>query len=154
MNTSPTSAPPNRTVTRSDPGVAPEDAGPRARELEVMAEALPILIARDDDPPALWLSASFATEVAAVRSSLASIDSVHDLATRSWLALRAGMAEVRAFEAAARSLAGDATCVGLAIRWLEIQTDSRLPAWPELLRRRPTHVPPPVGSVDAALWFG
>jgi hypothetical protein len=137
-----------------DDGAPRTDAGAQAREIEVMAEALPILIARDDDPPALWLLPSFATEVADVRSSLSSIESVHDLAVRSWLALRTGVAEVRAFEAAARRLASDAVSVGLAIRWLEIQTDTRLPAWPELLRRGPAHIPPSLGHLDTALWFG
>jgi hypothetical protein len=126
----------------------------RAREIEIMAEALPILIARDDDPPALWLSASFASDVADVRASFATIESIHDLTTRSWLALRAGLTEVRMFEAAARSLASDATCVGLAIRWLEIQADTRLPAWPELLRRRSTYVFTLDERRDAAIWFG
>jgi hypothetical protein len=126
----------------------------RAREIEVMAEALPILIARDDDPPALWLSPLFASEVADVRASLAAIESIQDLTTRSWLALRAGLAEVRVFETAARSLAGDATCVGLAIRWLEIQADTPLPAWPELLRRRATHTFTFDERRDAAIWFG
>jgi hypothetical protein len=151
---SPWLAPPASTTAPERDDAARPDAGDLAREIEVMAEALPILIARDDDPPALWLSASFASEVDDTRSLLSSIDSVHDLAGRSLLALRSGVAEVRAFEAAARRLAGDAPSVGLAIRWLEIQTGTRLPSWPELMRRRPTHPLPSPAPLDAALWFG
>jgi hypothetical protein len=72
--------------------------------------------------------------VAAIRSRVATIVNRRLLAAR--LGPDANAAEGSRFEQAARRLACDANAVALAIRWIEIQGDLRLPGWPEILRRR------------------
>lgn len=143
------------TVGHPAPAQRPEpDLRPVVRELETLAEALPLLIARDDVRPPRWVSTAFAAQVAAVRSRISAAASIHDLAAQALFVGNGGRLDVDSFEAAARRLAGDATSVAFAIRWLELQADTSLPGWPEILRGGPflsagSHI-----HLDAALWFG
>jgi hypothetical protein len=100
------------------------------------------------------VSTAFAAQVAAVRSRVATAVSIHDLAARSVFVGNGERLDVDSFESAARRLAGDATAVAFAIRWLELQADSDLPGWPEVLRRGSFRSTTPHGHLDAALWFG
>jgi hypothetical protein len=138
----------------SIPTLTLRDAGEFARELEALAEALPFLIARDDERPPLWLSMAFAAQVAAVRSRVSSIATHRGLAMRLRFISRSEHVEVGRFETAARRLAADAASVAFAIRWLEISADTRLPSWPELLRRQSSQSSASNVHLDAALWFG
>jgi hypothetical protein len=123
------------------------------RELEALADALPLLIARDDERPRTWSLPAFIAQVAATRASLAGPTAVRTLAAHLRPVDVRERVDGPPFEQAARRLARDAEAVGLAIRWLEIETDARLPSWPELLRRRSV---PGAGDavIDAGLWFG
>ena len=123
------------------------------RELETLADILPFLLAHDDERPIAWSAPAFVGQVEFVRSSVATV------AKRRHLAARLGPARVRdetgRFERAAQRVAVDPVAVGLTIRWLEIETDSRLPSWTDILRRRtldPT--PPGLTSADTSLGFG
>ena len=146
---------PEAAVRHSVPGQRRDpDPGSVARELETLAEALPLLIARDDARPPRWVSTAFAAQVAAVRSLLSAAVSIHDLAARSVFVGDGERLDVDSFESAARRLAGDATAVAFAIRWLELQADSDLPGWPEILRRGSFRSMAQIGHLDAALWFG
>jgi len=127
------------------------------RDLEMLADALPFLVARDDDRPALWLSPEFGRQVGAVRVHVATIASHRRLATRMPLVEAPDAVESREsglFEAAARRLARDATCVALAIRCLELRANAHLPAWSEILRRRTLAITTVDPGRDGSLWFG
>lgn len=123
------------------------------RDLETLADILPFLLSRDDERPATWLAPAFGRQIATVRSRVTTIAHTRHLAAR--LGPDATGAEAGRFERAARRLAADATAVALAIRWIEIQTDMRLPSWSEILRRRTVH---PVSLAGASagdpFWFG
>jgi hypothetical protein len=136
------------------PSRAMWDATELAREVETLAEALPFLVARDDERPPLWLSTAFGAQVAAVRSRLSSIATHRGLATRFRFVALDERVESGRFETAARRLAADAVSVAFAIRWLEIHSDTRLPSWPELLRGRSLRPPGSDIRIDVALWFG
>ena len=58
------------------------EARERVRLLETLAEALPSLVARDDECPPLWLLPSFASRVEAVRAQLAAVATTEELASR------------------------------------------------------------------------
>ncbi len=126
------------------------------RKLETLADALQLLVARDDEIPARWLSPAFGREVATIRTLVASVATKTHLAARLEPDAEAGTdVEAGRFERACRRLAADAPAVALAIRWLEIQDDHRLPTWPEILRRRRIlPVPVPSATSEAASWFG
>ncbi len=126
------------------------------RELETLADALLLLVARDDEIPAGWLSPAFGREVATIRTRVASVVTKAHLAARLEPGAEAGTdVEAGRFERACRRLAVDAPAVALAIRWLEIQDDHRLPTWSEILqRRRILPIPASPTNADAAHWFG
>ncbi len=121
-------------------------------DLETLADILPLVLAHDERPNS-WLAPAFVRQVAFIRSRVAGV------ARRRHLAARLGPDLTEAgpgrFERAARRIAVDPTAVALAIRYLEIEADTRLPSWSDILRRR-TIQPAPTGpgSPEAALWFG
>jgi hypothetical protein len=148
-----------------------DEVGGLTQSLDELAEALPFLLARDDERPHLWRSAVFADQVSTMRSRVAAILDPHGLVGRVRrlgieLAPPADPPVVGAeedrrpgrFESAARRLGRDPVAVALAIRWLEIRSGTRLPTWDDLMRRR-VMVPQPAGSEsafgrDASIWFG
>ena len=122
-------------------------------DLQRLAEILRLLLERDDDRPARWLSPDFGRQVAQARSAVAVIVSRHQLAAR--LARDLERPDAKPFDKAARRLAADATAVGLAIRWLEIELDLRLPTWPVIVRQPMLGLAPvPNRSDEAGFWFG
>lgn len=141
------------TPARVHSAVPIDDAGTSLEsELETLADILPFLVSRHDEPPAGWLAPAFGRQIAFVRSRVTTIANNRHLAAR--LGPDATGLEGR-FERATRRLATDATAVALAIRWLEIEADTRFPSWSEILRRRTLH-PAPVerAGADASFWFG
>jgi hypothetical protein len=123
------------------------------RDLETLADVLPFLLSRDDERPATWLSPEFDRQVAAIRSRVSTIVNRRLLAAR--LGPDANVSDGSRFEQAARRLASDANAVALAVRWIEIQGDQRLPSWPEVLRRqafRATSSAP--ATTGDPHWFG
>ncbi len=134
-----------------------DDSANLQRDLEMLADALPFLVARDDDRPPMWMSPEFGRQVAAARVHVATIASHRRLATRMRLVEAPDAVEPREsgrFEAAARRLAHDATCVALAIRCVELRANAHLPSWTEILRRRTLAVTPVDPGRDGSLWFG
>jgi len=130
------------------------------RQLDELADALPFLIARDDERPPLWLTPRFDAQVAATRSRLVALVQPRRLLSAiedaEDLVRHGGRGR---FERAARHLGHDASAVAVAIRWLEVRSDRRLPGWSELLRTR--FIEPlmeasaePAGRHDPSLWFG
>jgi hypothetical protein len=123
------------------------------RDLAALADQLPILLPSDLHRPSRWFSDEFGRQVATVRSAVTTIADGRDLA-RHLEPANTGTG-IDGSERAARRLASDATAVALAIRWLEIEADIRLPSWSEILRRRTLFLfPGRLGSVDASAWFG
>jgi hypothetical protein len=118
-------------------------AGPRSR---VLAEALAHVLGRDDDRPARWRTPAFAAAVDRCRAELDDVRSSWDLP-----AAGDDLARAIAFDEAVAAIARNPHDVAVAIRRLELDGRSRLPAWPDLVRRglpvRPT-------DLDVALWFG
>jgi hypothetical protein len=119
--------------------------------LNVTADALVHLLARDDVPPRLWLTAAFAARVGAVRAQLAAATTLSELAE---LGAEATLHRPEEFATAAARLAGDATSVALAIRALELRSGAPRPGWQEILRRRAAHAGAEDSRLDASLWFG
>ncbi len=125
----------------------------RARELETLADILPLLVVRVDERPATWLAPAFVRQVAFVRSRIATITNGRLLAAR--LGPEVPGPGPGRFERATRRLSADATAVALAIRWLEIEDETRLPSWVEILRRRTIGIAPVASrNADASFWFG
>lgn len=133
--------------------VATAGLKPAEGDLQRLADILRFLLLRDDDRPARWLSPAFCEEIAHVRSAVTTIANHHQLTAR--LGPDAMSPGTGRFEWAARRLAADATAVGLAIRWLEIELDTRLPTWSSILRRQALRPAPVSRGVDEApFWFG
>jgi hypothetical protein len=126
----------------------------RRREGERLAGALRSLIARDDAPPPLWLSPTFSHGVEAIRASLTGIDTTVVLIRSARGMLEPVDAAGTPFAVVAQRLARDPAAVALAVRWLEIDGATSLPAWPELVRRRSIEPPDRDSDPDAAIWFG
>jgi hypothetical protein len=126
----------------------------RRQEGKRLAAALRSLIARDEAPPPLWLSLTFAHGVDAIRASLAGIESTGVLVRSARGLLEPVDPEGTPFAALARRLARDPAAVALGLRWLEIDLGCTLPPWPDLVRRR--RLGPVDGDPvrDAAIWFG
>jgi hypothetical protein len=123
------------------------------RDLETLADILPLLVVRVDERPATWQAPAFARQVAFVRSRIVAIANGRLLSAR--LGPEPPGPGSGRFERATRRLATDATAVALAIRWLEIADETRLPSWAEILRRRSIGTPPVVSrNADASIWFG
>ena len=149
--------------------------------IETLGGSLPFLLLRDDARPGAWLSAAFASRVAAVRTLLAAAASLADLVhlvrqieRQDALGLGRGRGMLgrmetwtdRAepddgsrpgtFETAAGQLARDAASVAVAIRWQESHGGMRLPAWPEILRSglSSVRVVERDHDLERALWFG
>lgn len=137
--------------------VAADPSGAQGRsrhaEVECLADALPFLIARDDERPSVWLSAAFGRDVEDERRHLALVSAPQELAAR-YRSHGSGPPEVRTFETAARRLGRDAPSVAIAIRWLELRASTRLPIWHDLLRRPATATSALDLQVEAAIWFG
>ena len=142
-------------VSRTAPAFAVQaHAGASRRDLERLAEALPSLIGRDDQPPTRWLSAGFASEVEDTRAALAQAELPDDLVRWTRDAIPLDPVDDASFDATARRLARDPLSVGAAIRWIELGSGARLPAWPELIRRRSLRVMAVDPAFEAATWFG
>ena len=134
-----------------------DDSASLQRDLEMLADALPFLVARDGDRPPLWTSPDFARQVAAVRVRVATIASHRRLATRMRLVETpepTDSPDIGRFERAARRLARDATCVALAIRCTELRSDAHLPSWSEILRGGALTTTTVDSGRDGSLWFG
>lgn len=125
----------------------------RRQEGERLAAALRSLIARDDAPPPLWLSATFTRGVETIRASLDGVETTAVLVRSARGMLEPVDAQGTPFALVAQRLARDPAAVALGIRWLEIDGTMRLPAWPELVRRRSIE-PLDRTARDAEIWFG
>lgn len=128
----------------------------REHDLANLADVLPFLLLRDDEQPARWLTPAFGEQVALVRTQVARIPDGRRVAARleTDASHEPGSPEGR-FERASRRLASDPAAVALVIRWLEIEADTRLPSWSDILRGRalrPTSAPH--FATDASFWFG
>lgn len=130
-----------------------ESSADRRREGERLAAALRSLIARDDAPPPLWLSATFTRGVETIRASLDPVETTAVLVRSARGMLEPVDAEGTPFAVLAQRLARDPAAVALGIRWLEIDGRTRLPAWPEVVRRRSIE-PDDRTARDAEIWFG
>ena len=131
----------------------PADATREA--LDRLADALPSLVARDDDPPPLWRSAEFAQQVEDLRTALGPARSADELLRRvRCVGPLEPVARHESFDALARRLARDPLCVALAIRWIELASDRPLAAWPALVRRRSLALCPADPELEVATWFG
>jgi hypothetical protein len=138
----------------STPGARVESLLDLGREIERLGAALRSLVARDDEPPILWRSVTFASGVEAIREALGPVATVPELAWsgRGLIEVEAG--RTSSFARAAQRLARDPASVALALRWLELDGRNRLPAWTDVVRRRSLE---PLGRDpvhDAGLWFG
>ncbi len=130
------------------------DPADRAHEAQGLASALRSLVARDEEPPPLWRSATFAQGVEAIRASLGDARTTAALARAARGLLHAADGAGRSFGVAARLLARDPVAVALAIRSLEVDGAVTLPPWPDLVRRHSIAPPDPEPVPDAELWFG
>jgi hypothetical protein len=124
------------------------------QEGERLATALRSLIARDEAPPPLWLSATFARGVDTIRASLAGIETTSVLVRSARGMLEPVDADGTPFAVLARRLARDPAAVALGIRWLEIDLACALPPWPDVVRRRSLDPAAREPAGDAAIWFG
>jgi hypothetical protein len=131
-----------------------DDLRELGRAIERLGTVLRSLVARDDEPPPVWRSATFARGVEAIRATLSPVASLPELA---WSARGLVDAEPGAnlpFGIVAHRLARDPASVALAVRWHEIDGAVRVAAWPDVVRRRSLE---PVGRDpvhEAGLWFG
>ncbi len=133
--------------------------GPTSRDLLEtpagrLASVLRSLVARDDEPPPLWRSASFADGVEAIRTSLAGAHTPSAIDRAAAVLLDGAGRPGWTFPVAAQRLARDPAAVAVAIRWLELDARVELPSWSGVVRR---HSLEPVGTLsggDAELWFG
>ena len=130
------------------------DPADRAREAHRLATALRSLVARDEEPPPLWRSATFAHGVEAIRATLVSVRAAAALDGSARRLLGAEDGAGPSFGLVAQRLARDPAAVALAIRWLEIDGKVTLPPWPDVVRRRTLEPADRQVAVDAELWFG
>ncbi len=130
------------------------DPADRALDAWRLATALRSLIARDDEPPTLWRSATFAQGVEAIRVSLAAVHTRVALTRTSRVLLDDASPAGSAFPLAAQRLARDPAAVALAIRWLELEAGTQLPSWRDIVRRRTLEPTDRRTAPDAELWFG
>ncbi len=131
----------------SDPGLSPHAS------LACLADALPFLLARDDERPSIWLSAAFGREVEEERRQLELVLGAHELAAR-YASRRSGLPEVQTYGTAASRLGREALSVAAAIRCLELRGSIRLPSWHDLLRGRVTALAALEPRVEEPIWFG
>ncbi len=137
-----------------EPPPASRLAADSAPGMARLGNDLCLLVERDEPPPARWLTRGFVADVARLRSRLAATPSVVVLGR---YARRFGGPDApapRTFEEAADLLARDALSVAVALRRIELQHRVRLPAWPDVVRRRRVLPLPVEPAFDAALWFG
>jgi hypothetical protein len=119
-----------------------------------LASALSSLVARDDEPPPVWRSATFADGVEAIRTSLAGAHTSSAIERAASVLLDGAGRSDWSFALAVQRLGRDPAAVAIAMRWLEVDARVMLPPWPEVVRRR---ILEPVGKLlggDAELWFG
>ncbi len=131
-----------------------DDLQSLALGIERLGAVLRSLVARDDDPPVMWRSATFARGVEAIRATLAPAASLPELAWSARGLVDAEPGAKTPFGIVAHRLGRDPASVALAVRWLEIEGAARIAAWPDVIRRRslaPTGRDP---VHEAGLWFG
>jgi hypothetical protein len=129
-------------------------AGLQERTAQRLASALRSLVARDDEPPSVWRSASFADGVEAIRTSLAEAHTPSAIDHAATVLLDGDVPTDWSFALAAQRLARDPAAVAIAVRWLEVAGRVVLLPWPEVVRHRSLE---PAGyqvGADAELWFG
>jgi hypothetical protein len=130
------------------------DPADHAQEAQRLATALRSLIARDDEPPPLWRSATFAHGVEAIRASLVDARTTAALVRSARGLLQTEDGAESSFRLVVQRLARDPAAVALAIRWLEIDGTVTLPPWPDVVRRRSIAPLDRQPVPDVELWFG